>query len=221
MNSGFRFCITLIVSIALGGCIHFDRSVVAEPIEPSRSIEQHPCCDSLLSLQVSDLPLNQYVTLVIDRNDPVLEFRKGKSFAKVLTLPKVDNEFLLQLDSVVNFPRLDFVAEAFYPSVTLLDDQLNPVATYDNEKLDLRNPIFGPDLLRIILTIEPGSSARYAVVHTSPDRLIQGLSVNPPHQIVTKSGFDTMLYGRSTQSRKKIYFVETGMINVLAYSRND
>jgi len=211
----------LLAGSLLAGCIHFDRSVIAEPISPVRSLSQRPCCDSLLELEVFPLPLNEYVTMVVDRNDSVFEFRSGKSFAKALELPQLEEEYLLQLDSVVNIPRLDLNREVMFPMVTLLDANLDPVAIYDDETVDLRKPFFGPDLLRIILTVERGSAARYALIHTSDARTRQGMSADSPYELVQKSDFNTMLYARPSEPRRKIHFVETGMINVLAYTRSN
>jgi len=217
----FKAAPLLVTAAMLTGCIHFDHSLITEPLQPSRSLAQRQCCDSLLELKAHPLPLDQYVTLTVGREDSVIEFRSGKSFTKALELPKLASEYLLQFDSVVNYPRIDLFPEAMYPMVTLLDANLNPVAIYDNETLDLRKPVFGPNLLRIILTVEPGSAARYALIHTSAGRTAQGLSVDPPYEVVQKDNFDGMLYGRPSQSRKKIHFSETGMVNVLAYSRPD
>jgi len=209
----------LLAGALLTSCIYFDRSVIAEPTKPSRSLSQRPCCDSLLEIEVYPLPINEYLTTVVDRNDSVLEFRTGKSFAKAFELPKIEQEYVIQLDSVVNTPRLDLSREAIYPMVTLLDANLNTVAIFDNEQVDLRKPFFGPDLLRIILTVEQGSKARYALIHTSAEITDKGISVDKPYKIAQEKNFDSILYERSALSRKKIHFAETGMINILVYTK--
>ncbi|MGI9318936.1 MAG: hypothetical protein ACR2QW_16535 [bacterium] len=203
----------------LSGCIHFDHSIIETPKQPVRTLEQRSCCDDILGLAVHPLPVNEYVTFVIDETDPVLELSGGVSFAKAIQLPSVEGEYLLQLDSVVNIPRIDLFPEAMYPIVTLLDADLETVATYDNEPLDLLRPILGPKMVRIILTIEADSPARYAIVHTSKKRTHQALTIHPPIELVQKDRFDTLIYARPTQSRNKIHFVETGMVNMLAYSK--
>jgi len=206
-------------SLMLSGCIHFDHSLVETPKQPVRTLEQHPCCDNILGLDVHPLPVNEYVTFLIDENDPVLELSGGKSFAKAIQLPSVEGEYLLQLDSVVNIPRIDLFPEAMFPMVTLLDAELQTIATHDNEPVKLLRPIFGPKMVRIILTVEADSPARYAIVHTSEKRTRQALTIHAPIELVQRDSFETLLYSRPTQSRNKIHFVETGMINMLAYSK--
>ncbi len=202
------------------GCIRFDHSLIDEPVEPRRSLDQRICCESLLGLEVLDLPANKYVTLVVDEDDPVIEFRSGKSFAKAVELPGLTGEYVLQIDSVVYIPRMDLFPEAMYPMVTLLDERLNIVAVYDQEPLDLRRPIFGPKLLRIVLTVEEGSTARYAVIHTSQEKAQRGMSIHTPREIVNRKDFDSLIYSRPTQSRHKIHFAETGMVTLLAHQKN-
>lgn len=214
-----RLCAVLLVSMALSSCIHFDHSLVESPKQPTRSLDQRICCDDILGLDVHLLPVNEYVTFVIDETDPVLELSSGKSFAKAIQLPLIEGEYVLQLDSVVNIPRIDLFPEALFPMVTLLDADLQMIATYDNEPLNLLRPILGPKMVRIILTIEEDSTARYAIVHTSERRTHQALTMHAPIELVQKDAFDTMIYSRPTQSRNKIHFVNTGMINMLAYSK--
>ena len=218
-NSSIRLTAILLLSLALSGCIHFDHSLVEAPKQPTRSLEQRICCDDILGLDVHLLPVNEYVNFVIDENDPVLELSSGKSFAKAIQLPFVEGDYVLQLDSIVNIPRIDLFPEALFPMVTLLDADLETIATYDNEPLNLLRPILGPKMVRIIVTIEANSAARYAIVHTSENRTNQALTMYAPIELVQKDSFDTMIYSRPTQSRNKIHFVNTGMINLLAYSK--
>lgn len=206
-------------SLMLSGCIHFDHSIVDTPKQPVRTLEQRICCDEILGLDVHPLPVNEYVTFLIDEDDPVLELSSGKSFAKAIQLPSVEGEYVLQLDSVVNIPRIDLFPEAIFPMVTLLDAELQTIATHDNEPVKLLRPILGPKMVRIILTIEADSPARYAIVHTSEQRTRQALTIHAPIELVQKDSFETLLYSRPTQSRNKIHFVETGMVNMLAYSK--
>ncbi len=209
-----------LTALLLAGCIRFDHSVIVEPVEPRRTLDQRICCDSVLGLQVHELPANKYVTLVVDEDDPVIEFRSGKSFAKAVELPRLTGEYTLQIDSVVYIPRTDLFPEAMYPMVTLLDERLNVLAVYDREPLDLRRPIFGPKLLRIVLTVEAESTARYAVIHTSQERAQHGMTIHSPREIVNREDFDSLIYARPTQSRHKIHFAETGMVTLLAHQKN-
>ncbi|MGB5705394.1 MAG: MalM family protein [Arenicellales bacterium] len=212
-----RILMASTVTAVLSGCIHFDHSILDEPKKPVRTLDQQLCCDDVLGLDVYPLPVNEYVTFIIDENDPVLELSSGKSFAKAIKLPQIEGEYVLQLDSVVNIPRIDLYPEAIFPMVTLLDDSLETIAIHDNEPLDLLRPILGPRLVRIILTIPSGSSAKYAIIHTSKKRTHQALTLHHPIELVQKSSFDTLLYARPSQSRNKVHFVETGMVNMLAY----
>ncbi len=214
-----RACSVALLFPLAGGCIRFDHSALGEPVEPRRSLEQHPCCEPVRGMEVHPLPVNRYVTLVVDEDDPVIEFRSGKSFAKAVQLPVIDDEYVLQVDSVVNIPRLDFFQEALFPMVTLLDAQLEPVAVYDDLEAELRNPFIGPKLLRILVTVEAGSKARYALVHTSQERTRYGMALFYPYEVVAQDGFDSMIYARPSQSAEKIHFVETGMLTLLAYHR--
>lgn len=199
------------------GCIRFDHSLIAEPVTPVRTLEQHPCCDSLLEMEVETLQVKQYKTIVIDEADSVLEFRTGKSFAAAIELPRISGDYILQVDSVVNRPRIDLVPEAIYPMVTLLDEKLDTVAIFDQQAVDIRQPILGPSLLRITLTVEQESNARYALLHTSPERATQGITTFAPYEVVQRKHFESLLYARPTNSRQKIHFVETGMLNLLAF----
>ncbi|MBX2867105.1 MAG: hypothetical protein KTR18_00410 [Acidiferrobacterales bacterium] len=212
-----RHAVIVALLVGLGGCIRFDHSLIEEPITPVRSLAERPCCDSLLEMKVETLGVKRYKTVLIDESDSVLEFRTGRSFAKAVELPRIEGEYLLQVDSVVNRPRIDFIPEALYPMVTLLDEKLDTVAIFDQQMVDLRRPILGPSLLRITLTIEEESSARYALIHTSPERTNQGISTFAPFELVQRKPFETLLYARPSNSRKKIHFAETGMVNLLAY----
>ena len=186
---------------------------------PVLTLDQRKCCDSILGLRPQRLEANRYASIDINEEDAVLEFRTGKSFTEAVELPEVKSTYYLQVDSVVDFRSLDLKPRAIYPMVTLLDAKLNAIATYDNEPIDLRRPLLGPKLVRVILTIEAGSEARYALIHTSQERTNQGLSTVPPYQIVNFDGFDTISYAQPTQSRHKIQFAETGLVNLLAYVR--
>ncbi len=214
-----RVLIIFLFGLPLSGCIHFDHSIIETPKQPARTLEQRACCDDILGLDVHPLPVNEYVTFLIDENDPVLELNSGKSFAKAVQLPSLEEEYVLQLDSVVNIPRIDLFPEAMFPMVTLLDADLQTIAIHDNEPVKLLRPILGPKMVRIILTVEADSSARYAIIHTSEKRTRQALTIHPPVELVQKDSFDTLLYSRPTQSRNKIHFVETGMVNMLAYTK--
>ncbi len=207
---------TLVVLIS--GCIRFDQSMITSPNKPERSLEQRPCCDFILGLELHPLPVNKYVTMVVDKDDAVIEFESGKSFAKVIELPEVEGEYLLQLDSVVNYPGLNLIPEAMFPVVTLLDSKLDIVTTHDDEPIDYRKPLFGPRLIRFILTLDGGSGARYAIIHTSPIHTRQGLIVLSNNEVVQRKDFATMIYARPTQTRHKIKFTDTGMFNLLAYT---
>ena len=214
----------LIVPLALaaalaGGCVRPDYSALGEPVTPRRSLEQHICCDPLSTMDTLPLPVNRYTTLVVDDNDPVIDLPSGISFARVVELPEIDHEYVLQVDSVINRPRLDLFPEVMYPMVTLLDGDREIVSVHDDLPLDLRRPFFGPNLVRVVLTVPAQSGARFALVHTSLDRTRYGLSSKPPYEVVTRSGFDTLIYARPSQSRHKIHFVETGMLTLLAYDR--
>jgi hypothetical protein len=204
--------------ILISGCIRFDQSMIVSPIGPVRSLEQRPCCDSILGLEVHPLPTNKYVTMIVDKDDAVIDFESGKSFAKVIELPEIESEYLLQLDSVVNYPGLNLIPEAMFPMVTLLDSKLDIIATYDDEPIDYLNPLFGPRLIRVILTLNAGSAARYALIHTSPTHTKQGLIVLSNNEVVQRKEFATMIYARPTQTRHKIKFTDTGMFNLLAYT---
>lgn len=210
----------LAISASLAGCIHFDHHILDEqPLHPVRSLEQHPCCDSLLGLPAVQLPANEYVSIIIDEYDPVLDFRTGKSFARVIELPRLEGEYLLQLDSVVNRPDIDLHPKALYPMVQLLDANLNPIGTFDDEPVDLRQPVLGPSLVRIILTVAEDAGARYAVLYTSKEKTNLGLSTKSPVEVIQKGGFDTMIYTRPTETRFKIQFEPTGMVNMLAFQQ--
>ena len=207
------------LSLLIAGCARYDFSGIYEPVAPVLSLEQRKCCDSVLGLKPYLLEKNRYASIDINEEDAVLEFRTGKSFTEAVELPNVESTYYLQVDSVVDFRSLDLKPRAIYPMVTLLDDRLNAIATYDNEPIDLRRPVLGPKLVRILLTIEAGSSARYALIHTSQERTNQGLSTEPPFEVVDVGGFDTISYAQPTQSRHKIQFAETGLVNLLAYVR--
>ncbi len=217
-HSKFRSALLVSFAVLVSGCIRFDHSIIDEPIKPVRSLDQRQCCDSILGLEVHPLAPNKYLTVVVDESDAVLEFKGGKSFTKAIELPVVEVEYILQMDSVVNTPGLNLIPQAMYPMVTLLDAQLNTIATFDNESLDYRRPIFGPRLLRIIITVEAGSAARYALLHTSPSRRNQGITANAEYELVQREDFETLIYSRPTQTRHKIQFIETGMVNLLAYT---
>lgn len=146
-----------------------------------------------------------------------MQFRSGKSFSRVIELPNLEGEYLLQLDSVVYRPHVDLQPKALYPMVVLLDNSFGPIATFDNEPVDLRQPVLGPELVRIILTVPEGSPARYAILYTSEDKTRLGMTTRSPVELVQKDSFGSMLYTRPTQTRYKIQFETTGMVNMLAY----
>jgi hypothetical protein len=208
----------LLVSLS-SGCIRPDYSWLGEPVKPNRSLDQRICCDPVGDLDARPLAVNRYTTLVVDRNDLVVELPSGMSFARAVELPEIPGEYVLQIDSVVNTPRMDLFPEAMYPMVTLLDEDREIVSVHSDLPLDYRRPILGPNLLRIVVTVPEASPARYAVLHTSRERTRYGMSAHPPYEVVTRNGFDTLIYSRPSQSRHKIHFVETGMLTLLAYDR--
>ena len=210
--------ICLLATLA-SGCIRPDYSALGEPLAPRLSLDQRICCESLGNLEALPLPVNRYTTLVVDENDPVIELPSGVSFARVVELPDIENEYVLQVDSLIDRPRIDLFPEVMYPMVTLLDENLEIVSIHDNLPLDLRRPVFGPNMVRIVLNVPAKSAAKFALLHTSHERTNYGMTSKPPYEVVTRSGFETLLYSRPSQSRHKIHFVETGMVTLLAYDR--
>ena len=216
---------SLVLSLALlatltSGCIRPDYSALGEPLAPQMGLDQRICCGTMDAMEAISLPVNRYTTLEVDENDPVIELPSGISFARVVELPEIDSDYVLQVDSLVNRPRLDLFPEVMFPMVTLLDEDREIVSVHDNLPLDLRRPVFGPNMVRIVLTVPADSAARFAVVHTSLHRTDYGMTSKPPYEVVTRSGFETLIYARPSQSRHKIHFVETGMLTLLAYDRN-
>ena len=209
-----------LLAVLTSGCIRPDYSALGEPVAPRLSLDQRTCCESLGNLEALPLPVNRYTTLVIDESHPVIELPSGVSFARVVELPDIDNEYVLQVDSLINRPRIDLFPEAIYPMVTLLDENLEIVSIHDNLPLDLRRPVFGPNMVRVVLIVPEQSAAKFALVHTSHERTNYGMTSKPPYEVVTRSGFETLLYSRPSQSRHKIHFVETGMVTLLAYDRH-
>ena len=217
LNRFVKQVLTASTIATLAGCVHYDFSALKSSNTPRLSLDQRTCCHSVLSLKPEPLIPNQTITAEINGNDAVLEFSSGKSYTQAFALPEVQSEYYLQVDSIVDIRGLDLIPRAIYPMVTLLDANLNTIATFDNEPLKLHKPVFGIKHISIILPIEAASNAKYALIHTSESRKKQGLTTVPPIEVVNIRGFDSISYAESSPSKNKIQFAETGGFKVITH----
>jgi hypothetical protein len=207
-------------TLALTGCSHVYNQNPEAVSEPALSLEQSPsCCDSFSQLQYKQLPKNFRATLTIDVEDAVLDLGSGKTYVEALELPQSDSTILLEIESRVSHRNFSKPSTVFFPTVTLLDESYAPIATLDNLPFTYGSTLGTWRHIHMVITLDKDyKNTRYALIHTTDERISQAVSTRYPKQIVKRSNFDTMIYHQSTESKKRIHFSRQGVINVLAYS---
>ncbi|MEM7195762.1 MAG: MalM family protein [Pseudomonadota bacterium] len=211
------FCILMFV--ALSGCSSFPGKNTV-PDAPVRSLNQTPsCCDSLSELGYKQLPANFKARLYIDSTDPVVSLDTGKSYVEAIALPDTEKPILLQIESFLQFRGNTSKPEIFFPAVTLLNEQFTPIAALHDLPFSYERPIFRPNRLRVVATLDGRlSDAKYVLIHTTDERRSQGMSSQFPHSVIKLKRFDTMIYTNPATPHGQIRFSDLGKINVLAYS---
>ena len=210
-------------ALLAGGCTHHHNLPAdanansGNPVETRLSLAaREPCCDELSELPFKQLPANFEATLVIDADDPVVLLPGGKTYAEPLALPVFPVGAVLRVQSHVSPRDPTTRSSVLYPVVTLLDGEYRYLETIDT--LDFHyDSILGLERT-LTIAIELNSerrNARYALIHTSDQRLRQALATQKPRKVITVRDFDTMLYGQPRTTGKGILFAETGVINVI------
>ena len=219
-----RAALTLLAGALLaGGCTHHHdlpadpSDISGNPVETRLSLSaREPCCDELSQLPFKVLPADFEATLVIDEEDPVIRLPGGKTYVEPLALPEFPVGAVLRVQSHVT-PRDPITrSTVLYPVITLLDGEHRYLETIDT--LDFHyDSILGLErTLTVAIQLDSTrSNARYALIHTSDQRLRQALATQKPRQVITVRDFDSMLYGRPRTTGKGILFADTGVINVI------
>ena len=209
----------LLVSVIAAGCTLQPVTPPDQISQPEQSLAQASlCCESFAELAFKKLPPKFEARLKLDKADPVVNFSTGRSYVEPILLPENPGSILLQIDTLVSRKSLRKPWTAFYPVVTLLDDQYRAIATLDKLPFQYHSTLGLWRKLRIVVTIDDRyPKPTYALIHTSDERLNQSLSVQKDPTIIQRSGFDTMVYAQPTRSRDRILFSETGVIHVIAY----
>ena len=220
MKNQLRLSIVIsgILALGLSGCVHHHIGS-SNLIQPDQTLEQAPeCCSHFSELAYKKLPEKFKANLVIDDADPIFEFQTGRSYAEPILLPKYDSVILLQIDSFISRPLPNDLPTVFFPAITLLDENHQHLATLDQLPFEYRHNFALWRKIRLVATIDRSyGDAKYAVIHTTNERLSQGLSTHRPVSVVRQKDFDSMLYGSPTKPRKRVVFSETGLIQILAF----
>jgi hypothetical protein len=209
-------------ALATGGCApyqNYQAETLQDAGKPILSLEQaQACCSAYSELAYKKLPEQFRATLSIDENDPVFLFDSGKSYVEPILLPQTGTGTLLEIQSVVSHRNLASASTVLFPVVTLLDQDHNTIATLDDLPFIYDNPFGGWRSLTVVVTLDSRfDNARYALIHTTDEKLKQALSTQKPVRIIKQSGFDTILYAQPTLSRKRIQFSATGVVNITAF----
>jgi len=209
----------LVMAISLAGCAHH-YTTSDNVAQPEQSLQQtQPCCDGFSELNFKKLRARFKTNLIIDEADPVIELSTGgKSYAEALLLPENNGTTLLQVDSIIKQSLPHVPSKVFYPIITLLDANHQPLETLDRLPFKYSGGLGLWRKLRIVATIdERYRNAKYALIHTSKEKLNQGISTQKPVSVIRHDGFHSMIYGSTTKSRKQVLFSDKGKIQVLAY----
>lgn len=204
------------------GCVHSHHNRADHVHKPEQSLQQSAvCCESFKQLGFKKLPANYKATLYLNSDDPVYSFDTGKSYVESILLPEHNGVTLLKIDSLVSRHSVTGIPTAVFPVVTLLDNNYQPVATLDNLEFTYRNNLLGWRRIRVVITIDNNySDARYAIIHTSNEKLTESLSTRRPIAIIKEDDFDSMLYANPRKSRKRIKFANNGVFEIVAYPLN-
>ena len=215
-----KYIMVLIAAALMSGCAAMNRHWDQNPDKPELQLAQTPaCCAGLSEVQFKQLPVNFRARLLLNQDDPVFDFDSGKSYMEALALPESDSPLLLQIESLVHYKNVPPQAHVLYPSVTLLDESYNTIGSLQDFPYEFDRPLFGPNRLKFVALLNGDySKARYVLIHTSEERLSQGISSHDPYSVIRYDRFKSMIYSNPAQSHRQIQFSETGKINVLAYS---
>ena len=193
----------IISALGMAGCGYYYHSEPDREGRPVQSLAQTTvCCDSPEELTYRELASRVDLPILMDDQDPVYEFESGKSYVEAFSLPQSTTNALLQIDSLVGKQVVTEIPTVVFPMVTLVDSNFKEIVTLDQLSYEFDNSMLGQRKLRVVVTIDDRyTDVRYALIHTSEDRLPYSISTRKPYSIIQHSGFDTMLYDYPEKSR--------------------
>lgn len=178
-----RLFTALALSLTLAGCgprlLQMRATLADAPV----------CCERLDQLTYAPLPPGE--SRVINVGPPAFRFEGGKSYFSAWTLPPLQTPTRLLVESYMQVVAISMNEEERYlfaPQLLLLDERFAPVARVP---LRARQLMFVPFTefattgglgwkLALSAETEPGSQARYAIVHTTDALLASDTPMDAP-----------------------------------------
>ncbi|MEA3290691.1 MAG: MalM family protein [Pseudomonadota bacterium] len=206
---------TLLLGLTFaGGC------QTTAPQDSQLALQEAPeCCVDFTGLNYKVMTADKPGTLRVDREDPAITFENGKSFVEAVALPPLALPYRLRIESFTSYPPGSRKPEVFYPLITLLDADFQPLETLENLPFEYNAAVFGRN--RIVMTVTftgDLAAARYAVIHSSDAQSSMALTKMHSGETIKTDPFESMVYAPVTPARYRINFGPEGRIRLLAYS---
>ncbi len=189
------------------------------PISGELALQEAPeCCTRFTDLTYKVMTPNEHGTLRIDREDPAYTLEGGRSFVEAVALPPLSPPWRLKIESFTTYPPGSRKPEVYYPAVTLLDADFQPIRTLDDLPFEYEAPLFGRN--RIVMTVTIAGDlapARYAVIHSGDRERSLALVRTRTGETIKTDPFETMVYAPVPPPRYRTNFGPEGRIRLLAY----
>lgn len=206
---------SLLLGLAFaGGC------QTTAPQDGQLALQEAPeCCVDFTGLSYKIMTADEPGTLWVDREDPAFTFENGKSFVEAVALPPLASPFRLRIESFTHYPPGSRRPEVYYPVVTLLDVDFQPLKTLENLPFEYNAAMFGRNRIVMTVTIAGDlAAARYAVIHSGDAQGSLALTKLHSGETIKTDPFESMVYAPVIPARYRINFGPEGRIRLLAYS---
>jgi hypothetical protein len=161
------------VAFLVAGFLFLTGCSAYHDVDNATSIYQsaHSALGSFAELNFEPIRIGASESFGLDASSPTFEFpRSGKSYFKAFELPIIDGPSTLTVRSSSfqnGYPSKGFAV--FYPAITFLNKQKQPVAELDwadAQKEFLQPQGMGTAYVELVSDMAIHPSARYAIVHT-------------------------------------------------------
>lgn len=200
------------VTAVLSGCSNHDYST------KEMMTANAGCCEGPYSqLVYKVIPANADVRLSVNGEDQVMDLPSGRSFVEALALPEYVRPYWLELQSEVVRSKTEGgkVRSLFFPVMTFLDENKQPIKTIDDAQYRYLTPLVGRDRIRMLIPMRDELvSAKYVLIYTTDRHLARGMSTSEPHKQLQTRKFNTMVFAPVPDAKYRIDFGPEGWLRL-------
>ena len=170
----------VVTALLLGAPVLANGSAI-KLVDELQSLRKMSCCAALSQIAYSELVYPAYIS--ISHSDPVFNFGiNGLSRFKAYKRPDCGRHCSLIIDSFgfsAEMPSSEPQFAFFFPQVTLVDKDYNVIWTSENGEAVFQAPSgHDPERLELSVDLARFPSARYILVHTGRQALLEGGDYN-------------------------------------------